>query len=494
MAAGISFQHCDCRTDCAPELWRPRVDGSELAIFEDREEATLAGAVETGTSYFWLCGPPYNVLPDGFTRDAKKHDAKIIARDKRGSFDVVLRDKSRIRIGDASEWLGEGLNAEACRNTWAKFLALLSEHTQLEGGRWLMPRPTPAQTGRAFFQTYMPRDMAFQRLSARQRKIIMASEDNSTFGGAQARKEIFRHGRTIPAFYYFDHRRFYRRIALSLSMPEGDIIETLGGEFQPFKPAWYEIEARVPDDWPHAGLVQVGGEWIREPGRIFSGWFAEPEAAMLCAPEARGADLDAASPLASSWRPIIKRTLSFSLSGGADRPGFKKAIEKLSAVETAANNCPGISVACRNILLQGIGSLHSARGIEKEIHEDEFRPADYAGQNVRFSQRPDKPEIVIVKRKGSSVSDAPQVAAHLWSSARARITRAMLSIPFNDIVGVHLDAIYTTRPHSFPSHTSEAAFWLKGAIETSEPSPRTIGELELLSARAASQVHSLTEA
>ena len=153
MAASISFQHRDCRTSVAPELWRPRVDGSDLAVFMDRQDATLASAVETGTSYLWLCGPPYDALPDSFASDATKQRAKIVTREKRGFFEVVLRDGDRIRIGDASEWFGRDLDAEACRVAWIELLALLSENTRSEDDRWLMPRSTPAMTGRAFFQT-----------------------------------------------------------------------------------------------------------------------------------------------------------------------------------------------------------------------------------------------------------------------------------------------------------------------------------------------------
>jgi hypothetical protein len=497
MAAGISFQHRDCRTDCAPELWRPRVDGGELTVFADREEATLAGAVETGTSYFWLCGPPYNVLLDGFARDAKKQGAKIIARDKRGSFDVVLRDGGRIRIGDASEWFGEGLDAEACRNAWANFLSLLSEHTRLEGGRWLMPRPTPAQTGRAFFQTYMQRGMAFQRLTNEQRSIIMTGPGR--LGPEQHRIETFSRSGSIPALYYYDYFHCYAAVGISLAMPEGAFMMERCGEFIPFRPTWYEIEARVPEDWSHVALVQVGGEWIREPGRVFSGWFAEPEAALLCAPQTRCRDIDAASPLAASWRPTIKRRLVPELVEGYDRKGLRYAIYHILQIAEAGEHIPGVAHACRAILLQGIGSLHPrmSGGSRIEIHEDEFDPADYAGAPVEISRRLDRPEVIVVKSRDGAASrttEAPQIAAHLWAAARARITRAMLPLPFADIVGVHGDAIYLTRPHEFRSFGRVEAFRLKGSIDASRPAPGTPDDLQALSDEAANARPALAEA
>jgi hypothetical protein len=478
--AAIAFAHRDYRTDRRPPEWTPRVAGGPPIAFMPREAATLAGILETGSRNIGLCGP-LTGLPDGFARAAASAGVRVESMKSAEGVILVLPDGVKLYVREASDWFGDAaLDVETCRTAWGALLELLKLHTGLENNRWLMPLPTPALTGRAFFQTYMPHDMLFQRLTPEQRKIIMSPTPERgwrTFAPEQHRSEKFRTGGVLPGCWRFDHRHFYRTLGVAISLPEGGIEEQLGGEFRPFKPAWYEVEARVPDEWRHIGLVAADGQWIREPGRTFAAWVAEPEARLLF-------------NFAETWRPIVKRRLAFALKDGSDRQGLKVAVAKIAAIERDGEHIPGIRYACRAILHNGIGSLHPAyQPRREEIHEhDDERLAAARAAGAKLRRNLKRLAYWIVEypeRKDEARDEAPQIAAHLWSEARRRVACAMLAIPFDDLVGVFGDQLYTTCPHEFPSHGVETAFRQTGFTPGPLRAPKSVAEMRGLFSEAA---------
>src|SRR5271166_2556112 len=472
--ANVSFSHRDFRTTHRPLEWTPRILGAQPQVFMRRETATLESIIKTGSRNILLCGEGMG-LPDGFDRAASKADVKVepIA----GGHTLILSRQMQIYVRWARDWFGADVSAdvEASRTAWAELLELLKLHTKTNDGRWLMPLPSPAMTGVAFFRTYMPTDMIFARLTPEQRTIIMSSWKDRwhTYAPDQHRDEIFKTMGTLPECWYFDHSHFYRTVGISISLPEGEIEEQIGGDFRIFKPGWYLVSARVPDDWKHVALVASNGEWVRTPGQSFEAWVAEPEARLLF-------------NYKDTWRPVIKRQLRFALNGGSDRQGLRTAIEIIAAIEDAGKTIPGIRYACRAILHHAIGKLHPGyRPVKEDIHEDDdarLDAAEAAGAKVWRNQK--KPAYWTAEypntREDRTRDEAPQISAHLWSEARRRMAVAMLSVPFDDIIGVFSDAIFTTRPHDFPSHGNDPAFNRKGYRQGPVKAPKNTKELRAM--------------
>lgn len=233
----------------------------------------------------------------------------------------------------------------------------------------------------------------------------------------QGRTQSFLPALDVNEFFYYD-RIFAYSADCYLEMPCGADRVEVGGDYVPFKPAFYEIEFSIPDGWNHMGLLPVmsvdGWRWP-EKGKHRT-FVAEPELRVAVQHKWpfrviqvwRFAD---ARPL-ELWRSKLTKLYA---SGGAGKQIF------------------------RAVLLQGLGAMY-ARSYRRErvVGEAEWiESGDVSGEflpdgNVRVVDR--------VARSGRFY--APHWIAYTWSRARARLINAALTLPKSSILACHVDALY----------------------------------------------------
>lgn len=306
---------------------------------------------------------------------------------------------------------------------------------------------SPTLTGLYAFESKLPYSLPGGEPSAEWRQFL---HSNTT----QSRNEIWL-PKTADSFFYYDRRFAYAADAV-LELPCGAPVELSGEDasYVACECAFYAVNFNVPENWQHVGLLPVlgvdGWTWPRE--RVRGGYIT-----FLAEPELRLA-------LASGWPVEVQKKWLFEKA----RP-LEKSIKSLVALnERAKEQGNGIEAAIyRRIVLQAIGALY-ARSFAREsiIDESELLERDDAAVLTAQSLDGERYSLTDRTTQRSRRFYQPEWAAYIWSRARARLNAAMLSVPFNSLLGCHVDAIYTDREALTIQDSGRAGqFRLKGRIE-----------------------------
>lgn len=280
-------------------------------------------------------------------------------------------------------------------------------------------------------------------------------------------------GETVDGLWTLDARWMY---AACLShLPVGEPHHTVweDGEdaenaYLPYVTGWYLVDAWVPGDWRHLGLIpeRIGGEtrWPDTPGQcIERSWVS-------------GAELAVA--LEHGWAVLVYERWDYRDSpyvAGHDPArtwsAKLRALRADSTEELYGAAAEPMAAAIRHLLIDTVGMWHRQAGQRLRVTP----PAEAAGFVHHLDRRanlaywyemtPLSPETQAFSR--------PEWSATVWGRARARLHRAMLAIPRHDIVELRTDAIVLTRPIEWPHDNGQpGSFRLKSRQE----GPLTIGE------------------
>ena len=105
------------------------------------------------------------------------------------------------------------------------------------------------------------------------------------------------------------------------------------------------------------------------------------------------------------------------------------------------------SGAIRNILLHGIGSFNREQKTRTYILlNTEDAPAGFNRTSNYKELDEHRALYTLVEEDTDESMMFPQWAALIWARCRARMTRAALSLPYNEIIAIRTDAIATTHP------------------------------------------------
>jgi hypothetical protein len=325
---------------------------------------------------------------------------------------------------------------------------------------------SPTLTGLYAIESKLPYSLPAGESSSAWRQFL---HNNTT----QSRNEIWL-PKTADSFYYYD-RRFAYAADASLDLPCGSPVETSGEEarYIPYECAWYQVVFNVPEDWRHIGLLPVlgvdGWTWPRERKRGgFVSFVAEPELRLA---------------LSSGWPVEIQRKWLFEKA----RP-LEKSVKLLVALNERAKLL-GEEIEAgiyRRILLQAIGALY-ARSFQRESIVDEVELLERDDAAVLTAQSLDDGRYSLTDRatqRGGRFYQ-PEWAAYIWSRARARLNAAMLGLPFDSLLGCHVDAIYADREALTIADSGKVGqFRLKGRIENKELTLNTMMDLSRVKAFA----------
>jgi len=329
-------------------------------------------------------------------------------------------DGQSVTIQCAENWFARGVdpfNAVYAFERAQKFFA---------GGFGFSFLSSPTLTGLYAFESKLPYGLPSSEPSTEWREYLHA---NTT----QARNESFL-PKTVGGFYYYD-RRFAYSADACLDLPCGSPDELSGDEatYQKYEVAWYAVNFNIPEGWQHIGLLPVLGPdgWFWPRLRIRGGYqtfVAEPELRLA---------IDA------GWPVEIQRKWLF----GKARP-LEKPVKLFVALFERAKitGCDIEAGIYRRIVLQAIGALY-ARSFEREtiIDESELIERNDAAALTAEDLGDGRHSLKDRSQRRESRFYQPEWAAYIWSRARARLNSAMLGLPFDSILGCHVDAIYTDR-------------------------------------------------
>ena len=331
----------------------------------------------------------------------------------------------------AAPWFGAATDASVCLAAWR----LLGRQLRGAFGDHLSLLTTPAMTGTQLLEASLPASLSIPTLPDALRTQITAFS-------TQGRRELFTppaHNARLPELVELDCRFAYA--AACHHLPVGPVVEDGKRELAPYVPGFYLVEAVVPRDWAHIGLlpdlasIEDATERVsypRRPRHKFWSW-------------ATGAEVELAR--AWGWRVTIYQRILWPETHR--RPDVAKLwIERLVALRRLLRQreTPDAQLAAnavRHLVIDAIGSFYRRErpehGILPLARIDEL-PAGaiphVEGDQVLWQRlAPIAPDLLRYAH--------PEWAATVWGRTRVRLAKQALRMPFDSLVALRTDGIWT---------------------------------------------------
>lgn len=289
----------------------------------------------------------------------------------------------------------------------------------------------------------------------------------------------------IPAFHDLDGRWMYVA-CLVYSFPVGKPTRDCWSEFERYRPGWYRLTATIPADWQHVGLLPLPGKrigsekpwvWPATPGMVLSDlWVSEPELRLA---------------LEQGWPCTIHERLLFA--GQKVLRTWQERLVKMreDAERLPPDLCPHVRGAIREILLHAVGRWHmQAWEEERTVALEEWErlaPSLTAEEQMSVYQRESGLWSYVAQRALSGKEGKwlrPEWSAYVWAYCRVLLTRRLLSLPREVLLGVNTDAIYTTLDPGWSDDGTPGQFRSKGWLAGPLPAPHTEEALHRLKEQA----------
>lgn len=296
---------------------------------------------------------------------------------------------------------------------------------------------TPARTGMDLLRRKLPYGAKYEDLPPEVENIIM-----SQFG--QARTELFHHGReVVDNLHNYDGRWMYA--SCCRHMPVGGVVHDDLDRFEPYVPGFYRVEARVPHNWNHIGLLPVreGNRAVypNKPGTSFESWCSHRQLQLalshqweICCIEerilwpdthARGMKIGQ-DPLRHWMETLVK--LREEMANEYDEP-----------IRSFLRD------GFRSLLNQPIGRLHMGKR-KVDVYTQNY--AEDPGEGAHLVEEFEdgschyqkNGELTNYQRENFK----PHWALAIWTMAQWKVTRAALQVPYDQLVSIRTDGIWTT--------------------------------------------------
>lgn len=316
---------------------------------------------------------------------------------------------------------------------------------------------TPARTGMDLLRRKLPYGVKYADLPDEVERIVMTQ-----FG--QARTELFDHGRElVENLHNYDGFWFYA--ACCRHMPVGKIIHDQKDGYLPYITGLYRVTAIVPDDWNHIGLLPVrqGDKTVypNDPNGCFSSWCSHRDVALareygwdiqiqerILWPETQARGLKIGQDPLRHWMEtlvLLRETISLQ---------YEEPIRGM------------LRDAFRSLLNMTIGRLHMA-GRTVDVYTADFSEdpgegthlaEEYADGSFRYEKNQD---LNAYQKEGFK----PHWALECWSQAKWKVTKAALEVPFDQLVSIRTDGLWTTCKADFVDTGKPGCFREKDLVE-----------------------------
>jgi hypothetical protein len=355
-----------------------------------------------------------------------------------------------VKLYGSGGYFGENMDIDAIREAWLQLDGRLSKSFNAEGYKLL--GSTPAQSGRELLLVSLPKGQSYQVLPDELLDLIIHN-----FG--QARIETFPPNKNIipDGVHVLDGTWMYAGCISHLPVGpvhQDNVDEFIGvtrkdGTLAPKCPGLYNITVTVPDDWNHIGLIkayETDGDgnaiYPNTPGTTFTNWTTADELAVA---------------VGNGWEVHINERIYWPDTDNITDPLAHLRHKLVGLREEVANELnQGYSIvldlqksAIRAILLHLIGSFYRTGTIERHFTPYEELPlevepyGDVESTATGIYWHEWVPFTSTVRQ--SMVH--PEWSVTAWGRAKARIARLALRLPYEDIVSIRTDSIWSaSRP------------------------------------------------
>ena len=383
-----------------------------------------------------------------------------------------------IELRMAAPWFGSEMHPRACRDAWR--LLEVGLRGAFDANVTMMP--TPAMVGTQLFEAALPFAARIAPLDAELRDTIRTIS-------TQGRIEMVTSPdapESLTAAYQIDGRWMY---AACLShLPLGRVQRDTLPSYAGFTPGFYRVNATVPRDWAHIGLLPMRSEaghmvYPAHPGLSFTAWASSAEIAVA---------------LEHGWitpGDIRERILWPETH---DRGQIDPAAEWLKRLKNLRSHYDHrgdpvsrlASGAVRHLALDTVGRWWAGA---RETHG-----------LVPLSRIGDMPRGAVPHIEGGVVSytltealhprtlrhEHPEWAATVWGRARARLVKLALRLPRQALIALRTDGVWLSAgPEAYPWLAAEdrgqpGQWRVKSHIPGPVATPRTEAALLALMTQA----------
>jgi hypothetical protein len=311
---------------------------------------------------------------------------------------------------------------------------------------------TPGQMGADLLKRSLPYNQVYEPLPD---EIAMLLLEHVT----QGRIETLYHGaEQITDLHYYDGRWMYA--ACTRHVPTGCVQHDTVNEYVPYVPGLYRVKARVPDTWGHIGLLPLKQAdhyvYPRVPKQDFETWATSHEIALA---------------LRHNWTVQIQERILWPETARKPEP-LRTWTEKLVTLRMSiANTYPDpykdmLKAAIRNIMLHTIGTFFKHM-VESDCYtsDPDLIPEESTSE-IRLESGIWKytlPEKLSPLQRALS---QPQWAMDIWGKARARLAQHALQVPFEQLIALRVDGIWTNCPVEYPDNGKPGQFIAKPVKKT----------------------------
>lgn len=316
---------------------------------------------------------------------------------------------------------------------------------------------TPARTGMDLLRRKLPYGVKYEDLPADVEHIVMTE-----FG--QARTELFDHGRdTVEDLHNYDGLWMYA--SCCRHMPVGKCVHDNESEYMGYVTGLYKVKVKVPYDWAHIGLLPVRQEdktvYPNKPGQMFVSWCSHRDVKLA---------MDYGWSVVILERILWPDTQARGMKIGQDP--LRHWMETLVTLrETIALQYEEpirgmLRDAFRSLLNMTIGRLHMA-GRTVDVYTQDFSEdpgegthlaEEYADGSFRYEKQQD---LNAYQKEGFK----PHWALECWNQAKWKVTKAALEVPFDHLISIRTDGLWTTCKADFPDTGKPGCFREKDLVE-----------------------------
>src|SRR5579885_109827 len=390
----------------------------------------------------------YTTAERGHYFDEKEEDNHVARWQHRASGRVL-------EVRRIVTWFGDECTPELAQAA----MSLLSQYVQKAFAPDVQLYATPALT----FQALWTRQnriagKAFPLLPPEIRQLI-----RETSGQGRIELLTLDKLKNITELDYYDGRFMYA--ALTWGMPTELAAHDFDNSYAGKVPARYRIRFTIPENWRHIGLFMVPKDAVTGNARDKGAWLfpGDTYAGQTFETWADGAELDAAYNLPAGmprWNIEILERIVFKTDreSAVNKPldtiteKLVKLREQITKDESAdagrAEVYKLVAGAVRNILLHGIGSFHRHERNVTILAKSNEAPDGY----IHMSPGPIYDDVYAFQVPQSTERytqqfEHPEYSALIWARCRARMTRAALSVPREQIIAIRTDAIALCAEH-----------------------------------------------
>jgi hypothetical protein len=303
---------------------------------------------------------------------------------------------------------------------------------------------TPGQMGSDLLKRSLPYNQEYEPLSDEIANLLL---EHTT----QGRIETFYHGiDQITDLNYSDGRWMYA--ACTRHTPTGRVQHDTINEYMLYVPGLYRVQARVPHDWQHIGLLPLKATdhyvYPREPKQEFTSWATSHEIALA---------------LKSSWTLTIQERILWPDTDRNPEP-LKTWTEKLVRLRMeVADTYPEpyrsmLKAAIRNIMLHTIGTFfRHAKETDGYTSDPDFIPEESTSE-ILLEGGIWKYTLLDRLSPLQRALSQPQWSMDIWGKARAKLAQNALQVPFQELIALRVDGIWTNCAMTYPDNGKPGQF------------------------------------